>query len=142
MSVRFSLLRLFPPPAVPQQIIPERAEVSAVAGPPFWPGSGCFGSGSNWATKPLSPKSSVTSHRTNQLSHCFVFMGFFCCHFLFSFILKFIFTANVLVGIMVNIVTLIVITVFCKRGFIIIMIIIIIIKGKTVLCCKEDNIVL
>lgn len=43
---------------------------------------------------------------------------------------------------MVNIVTLIVITVFCKRGFIIMDIIIIIIKGKTVLCCKEDNIVL
>lgn len=56
--------------------------------------------------------------------------------------LKFIFTAYVHVGIMVNIVTLIVITVFCKRGFIIMNIIIIIIKGKTVLCCKEDNIVL
>lgn len=40
--------------------------------------------------------------------------------------------ANVHVGIMVNIVTLIVITVFCKRSFIImnIIIIIIIIKGK------------
>lgn len=57
--------------------------------------------------------------------------------------MKFIFTAYVHVGIMVNIVTLIVITVFCKRGFIIKnIIVIIIIKGKTVLCCKEDNIVL
>lgn len=61
----------------------------------------------------------------------------------FIFFLKFIFMANVHLGITVNIVTLIVITVFCKRWFIImnIIIIIIIIKGKTILCCKEDNIV-
>lgn len=51
--------------------------------------------------------------------------------------------ANVHVGIMVNIVTLIVITVFCKISYIIMnIIIIIIIKGKTILCCKEDNICL
>lgn len=41
---------------------------------------------------------------------------------------------------MINIVTLIVITVFCKRCFI--RMNIIIIKGKTVLCFKEDNLVL
>lgn len=70
----------------------------------------------------------MTSHRINQLS---LLLFFPSCHFLFYFLIKLIFTANVLVGVMVNIVTFIVITVFCKRGFIILIIIIIIIKGKT-----------
>lgn len=85
-------------------------------GPSFGPGGGgCLGSGSNWATEnhALQRWSSVTSHRTNQLSHFFslsLFFFFFSSlvcsgiHFLvFNFILKFIFTANVHVGIMVNI---------------------------------------
>lgn len=75
--------------------------------------------------------SSVTSHRTNQLSHSFCFVlvflfsfVFFCFLLCFFVFFKFHFTANVHVDIMVNIVTLIVITVFCKRCFIIMIIII------------------
>lgn len=83
-------------------------------------------------------------HRTGQTSSVIV-VGFFCscCYsllflllffvscicFILYFILNLIFTANVHVDNMVNIVILI-ITAFCKRCFIIMIITIIIIKGK------------
>lgn len=133
-----------PPLAAPQQIIPERAEISAAAAP-FSAEWRVFWVRLQLGNNTVLSKDGAQWHRTGQTSSLILFYYFFSCsgiHFLFSFILKFIFTANVHVGIMVNIVTLIVITVFCKRGFIIMNIIIIIIKGKTVLCCKEDNIVL
>lgn len=113
------------PPAVPlQQIIPERAEISAAAAAPFFGrAAGVLGQA---PTKPLSPKMELSDIAQDKPALSLFF--FLVLAFIFLFI--FYFTANVHVDIMVNIVTLIVVTVFRKRGFIIMNIIIIIIKGK------------
>lgn len=85
--------------------------------------AGVLGQAPKWATKALYPKmelSDIAQDKPALIVLVFViFSGFissivllFVSFFKFYFILKFIFTANVHVGIMFDIVTLIVITVF------------------------------
>lgn len=84
--------------------------------------AGVLGQAPNWATKALYPKMELSDIAQDKPAlivlvfviflASFLLLFYFCFFFKFCFILKFIFTANVHVGIMFDIVTLIVITVF------------------------------
>lgn len=105
--MKFSLLSL-------KQMLPEQDEVSAAVG------------ASGQTPKLLNPKVEFSDIAQDKPASFFFFLFFLFCRSFILFKSLFIFTVNVSVGILVCMVTLI--TVFCKRSFIIMNIIII--KGN------------